>query len=123
LTFSNFTSSFKFASDGNGGTLIFDPPASAAPNAPATVGALVEPGHNFVFRPGLGAENAGNFNSGRDTFDHSHFANPQATQWEQLPVPEDHSHATLDPAHDYGMIAGTTPQHLHAILTSGVHLH
>jgi hypothetical protein len=123
LTFSNFTSSFKFASDGNGGTLIFDPPASAAPNAPATVGALVEPGHNFVFRPGLGAENAGNFNSERDTFDLSHFASAQAAQWAQLPVPEDQSHATLDPAHDYGMIAGTTPQHLHAILTSGVHLH
>jgi large repetitive protein len=123
LTFSNFASSFKFASDGNGGTLIFDPPASAAPKAPAVTDASVEPSHNFVFRPGLGAENAGSFNSGRDAFDLSHFANPQAAQWAQLPVPEDQSHATFDPAHDYGMIAGTTPQHLHAILTSGVHLH
>ncbi len=124
LTFSNFTSSFKFASDGNGGTLIFDPPASAAPKAPAVTDASIEPGHNFVFRPGLGAENAGNFNSGRDTFDLSHFAGPPAAmQWAQIAVPEDQTHAPFDPAHDYGTSTGITPQHLHAVLTSSVHLH
>ncbi|WP_213737477.1 autotransporter-associated beta strand repeat-containing protein [Bradyrhizobium sp. dw_411] len=123
LTFSNFNSSFKFASDGNGGTLIFDPPASAAPNAPAASDAPAEPGHNFVFRPGLGAQGPGGSDFGRDTFDLSHFINPPAAQWAQLPVHEDQSHATFDPAHDYGTIAGTTPQHLHAFFTSGVHLH
>jgi hypothetical protein len=124
LTFSNFTSSFKFASDGNGGTLIYDPPVSAAPNAPATVGTPVEPGHNFVFKPGLGAEGSGRFDSGRDTFDLNHFVNPPpATQWMQLVVPEDHGHATIESGHAEGTVPGITPQHLHAVLTSGVHLH
>jgi hypothetical protein len=124
LTFSNFTSSFKFASDGNGGTLIFDPPASATPNAPAIVGMPVEPGHNFVFRPGLGAEGLGTFDSGRDTFDLNHFVNPpSATQWMQLVVPEDQGHTTIELGHDSVTIAGMTPQHLHAVLASVMHLH
>jgi Bacterial Ig-like domain len=124
LTFSNFTSSFKFVSDGNGGTLIFDPPASTAPKVSAVTDASIEPGHNFVFRPGLGAENAGSFNSGRDAFDLSHFAGPPAAmQWAQIAVPEDQTHAPFDPAHDYGTSTGITPQHLHAVLTSSVHLH
>jgi large repetitive protein len=123
LTFSNFNDTFKFASDGNGGTLIYDPPVSATPNASASTGAAIEPGHNFVFRPGLGAENAGSFTSGRDAFDLSHFANPPAAQWTPPTVPEDQTHFTADGAHDYGTVAWILPQHLHAALTSGVHLH
>jgi FecR protein/Carbohydrate binding domain len=38
LTFDNFTATFEFASDGNGGTDIFDPPAAGSNATPASTG-------------------------------------------------------------------------------------
>jgi hypothetical protein len=53
LTFDNFHSILDFASDGNGGTLITDPPAdAAAPGASPSGGAG---GDQFVFKASLGS--------------------------------------------------------------------
>jgi hypothetical protein len=127
LTFSNFNSSFKFASDGNGGTLIFDPPSSspaavAAPNAaPQTPAEL---GHNFVFQPGMGAETIGHFDPRQDMIELDHFTNLRtAGQLTQLITSDDYSNAVIELGHDSLTIAGMTPQHLQAVLASVVHLH
>jgi hypothetical protein len=121
LTFSNFNSGFVFASDGSGGTLIYDPPAS--PMAAAGLNSI-ELGHNFIFRPGMGVEAASTFDSGHDTFAFNRFANPSAaTQWMQLVASEEHNNAAIEPWHEVGTLAGTAPQHLQAVLTSVVHLH
>jgi hypothetical protein len=50
LTFDNFTATFEFASDGNGGTDIFDPPASGSSgnSAAATTGHGMHFGHDQI---------------------------------------------------------------------------
>jgi hypothetical protein len=126
LTFSNFNSGFKFATDGNGGTLIFDPPAApaAAVASNAAAGTPAGLGHNFVFHPGMGAETISHFDPGQDTIELDHFANLRtAGQLTQLITSDDHSNAVIELGHDSVTIAGMTPQHLQAVLTSVVHLH
>jgi hypothetical protein len=127
LTFSNFSSGFVFASDGNGGTLIYDPPASltatAPPNTPASVQTPIEVGHNFMFRPGMGAETISTFDSRHDTFAFNHFASPPAAQWMQLIASEDHGNAAIEPGHEPGTVASLAPHQFHSILASAVHLH
>jgi hypothetical protein len=53
LTFDNFNGTLDFASDGNGGTLVTDPPANAAP--PSTNPVVVASGDQFVFKAWGGA--------------------------------------------------------------------
>src|ERR1019366_4201897 len=113
---------FHFASDGNGGTLIYDPPAS--PNAAAASKAAaetpVELGHNFVFRPGLGADTTGNFGPMHDAIGFNHFANPQTVgQLTQFIGPDDYSHAGIEP----GYHSDLTPLQFEAARASTVHLH
>jgi hypothetical protein len=50
LTFDNFNATFEFASDGNGGTDIFDPPVSGSSgnSAPATAGHGMHFGHDQI---------------------------------------------------------------------------
>ena len=72
LTFIDFTGSFQFASDGNGGTEIFDPPATGSPNTPVSVGG---PGHDaFIFQRDLGADTSGNFKPQHDIAEFNAFA-------------------------------------------------
>ena len=53
LTFGNFQATFEFASDGNGGTDIFDPPASGSSgnSAPPTTGHGMHFGHDQIILP------------------------------------------------------------------------
>jgi hypothetical protein len=53
LTFDNFHSTLDFASDGNGGTLITDPPADAAASGASPSGGAG--GDQFVFKASLGS--------------------------------------------------------------------
>jgi hypothetical protein len=46
LSFDDFQGTFEFASDGKGGTIIYDPPAAGAKDAPAT--ATAAPGNDHV---------------------------------------------------------------------------
>jgi fibronectin-binding autotransporter adhesin len=52
LTLDNFQGTLDFASDGNGGTLITDPPANAT--SPSTSPVVVANGDQFVFKPSPG---------------------------------------------------------------------
>ena len=68
FTGSYVAANFKFAADGNGGTIVYDPPVSTSPAAPAVAPAPVAAasGHRFVF----------NFaNTGHDTSNETHHAN------------------------------------------------
>ena len=60
LTFDDFTGTLNIGTDGNGGTLITDPPATS-PSSPSV--SLGGPGNdNFIFHPSLGAD-TGRFDS------------------------------------------------------------
>ena len=62
-------STWTSSSDGNGGADIVDPPAKPS-------GASVSPDNDtFVFRPGMGAETADNFNAKTDTIELDNFNN------------------------------------------------
>ncbi len=144
LTFSNFNDTFTFASDGNGGTLVFDPPATApAPlSAPATPSnaagnsvtsdgaapnawSASELGHNFVFQPGMGAVTIQNFDHSHDAIELDHFASTQAMQQLTSLISSDtHGDAVIDLSHNDSItFANVTPQLLQAVLNNVVHLH
>ena len=128
LTFINFTGSFKFASDGSGGTDIFDPPAPA--NSSATTNTSVSIGgpslDSFVFRLDLGAETSGNFKPQHDIAELEHFAaggSPQQ-QLASLIGSEAHGLAAIDLVHhDSIAIPGMTANYLQAHLQGLAHLH
>jgi hypothetical protein len=123
LTFIDFTGTFKFAADGNGGTEIFDPPAAGSSSPAAFVGG---PGNDhFVFAPGIGAETIANFNPHQDTIELDHFANAQSMQeLGSLIASDQHGNAVIDLGHhDSITIPGMTAADLHAVLQTAVHLH
>ena len=119
LSFVGFTGTFQFASDGGGGTDIFDPPVKSS-------GASVSPDNDtFVFHPGMGAETVTNFHPKADTIELDHFANIESVQ--QLA-----SHITTDVQgdavialghHDSITLPGMSANYLQAHLSSLVHLH
>jgi hypothetical protein len=81
LTFDDFNGTLNVASDGNGGTLITDPPATGQLGPLASVGG---PGNdNFVFHPGLGAD-TGHFDPPADTVEYGQFTSPVEQHWMSL---------------------------------------
>jgi hypothetical protein len=119
LTFQGFVgndSNFHFASDGHGGTLIFDPPAPPA---------AVSSSDNFVFQPGMGAEIIQYFNPLHDTTELDHFANAR-TMEQPMPLmtADAHGNPAIELGHsDSVTSAGLMTQQLQAALNSVVHLH
>ena len=78
LTFDDFNGTLNVASDGNGGTLITDPPATSQASPSVSIGG---PGNdNFVFHPGLGAD-AGNFHQQADPTEFAQFTSPVEQHW------------------------------------------
>jgi hypothetical protein len=123
MTFDNFDGTFSFASDGNVGTLITDPPATSSCNRSVSVGG---PGNDsFVFHPGIGADTIFNFNPQADTFELDHFANVQNIQQLAALITTDvHGDAVIELGHsDSITIPGVTASYLQAHLQSLVHLH
>jgi hypothetical protein len=115
LTFSNFNQGFVFASDGDGGTLIYDPPASPKASGEAPI----ELGDNFAFHPGGGAT-AVSFESRHDASGLDHFASWQpAAPSTSLVPPDEYGQAWIELGHHGGL----TPQQFEAALASAVHLH
>jgi hypothetical protein len=108
LTFVDFTGTFKFASDGHGGTDIFDPPA----NSSATP-VSISNGH-FFFHPTLGGEtgNSGTLVAGA-TQDHFTWVNEE--DWSML-VADTQAGAPAD-------VTAHTDAHWHHALQNAVHLH
>jgi hypothetical protein len=78
LTFDDFNGTLNVASDGHGGTLITDPPATSQASPSVSIGG---PGNdNFVFHPGLGAD-AGNFHQQADPTEFAQFTSPVEQHW------------------------------------------
>jgi hypothetical protein len=128
LTFVDFTGTFKFASDGQGGTDIFDPPTTGtnghhAGLTPATSVSLGGPGNdNFLFHPSLGAD-TGNANSPDDATELERFTSAQVQHWS--PLISNAAHDAIDFVHHSD---GVTPAdlnaaHWHLAVQSAVHLH
>ena len=78
---------FKFASDGSGGTIVYDPPVPASNPTTPIAGTAVNStltgnggGDNFVFNPHLGQATITNFAPGADAiqFDHVVFSRAAA---------------------------------------------
>jgi hypothetical protein len=121
LTFVDFTGTFKFASDGSGGTDIFDPPATHSFSPPVSIGGAGN--DNFIFHPSLGAD-TGNSNSLDDATELERFTSAQVQHWSPLI-----SNATHDDVIDFVHHSdGITPPdlnaaHWHLAVQSAVHLH
>ena len=110
-------STWTSSSDGNGGADIVDPPAKPS-------GASVSPDNDtFVFRPGMGAETADNFNA-NDTIELDHFANIQSVQQlTSLITNEPHGDAVIALGHNDSItLPGVSANYLQAHLHSLVHL-
>ena len=123
LTFVNFDQTFSFASDGHGGTLITDPPATGSSSASASICGTGN--DTFVFHPNMGAETISNFNPHGDAIELDHFANIETVQQLAALITSDtHGDATIELGHgDSIAIPGVTQSYLQAHLQSLVHLH
>jgi aryl-phospho-beta-D-glucosidase BglC (GH1 family)/20S proteasome alpha/beta subunit len=104
---------FKFASDGHGGTIVYDPPATKIAGN-STVSLAAGAGQdNFVFAPNFGQVTLSNFKPGTDTLqvDHTMFAGMNAL----LAAMHDdvHGNAVItDAAHDSITIVNVTTAQL-----------
>ncbi|SDP50916.1 Ig-like domain-containing protein [Afipia sp. GAS231] len=114
LTFSNFSDTFVFATDGHGGTLVFDPPATSA----AVPTAATELGNNFAFLPSLGAGTTSILDTGHDTAGLAQ----TVEQLNSLVTTDSHNNAAIDLGHD-AAVPVMSPQQLQAVLGNAVHLH
>ena len=124
LTFDNFDGTLSFASDGNGGTLITDPPAtrSSSPSPSVSVGG---PGNdNFVFQPGIGADTSPTSTRRSIRIELDHFANVQNVQQLAALIGTDaHGDAVVELGHNDSItLPGVTQSYLQAHLQSLVHL-
>ena len=124
LTFDNFGGTLSFASDGNGGTLITDPPATRS-SSPSPSVLVAGPGNDsFVFHPGIGADTVANFNPQNDTIELDHFANVQNVQQLAALIGTDAlGDAVIELGHNDSItLPSVTQSYLQAHLQSLVHL-
>jgi hypothetical protein len=110
-------------SDGHGGTIIFDPPASASTSPSVSIGGAGN--DTFVFHPGEGAQTVNNFNPQNETIELDHFANIENMQELAAAItPDAHGNAVLELGHgDSIAIPGVSATFLQQHLQSLVHLH
>jgi FecR protein len=111
------------ASDGHGGTIIFDPPANASTGPSVSIGGAGN--DTFVFHPGEGAQTVNNFNPQNETIELDHFANIENMQELAAAItPDAHGNAVLELGHgDSIAIPGVSATFLQQNLQSLVHLH
>ena len=118
LTFVDFTGTFLFASDGSGGTDIFDPPVKSS-------GASVSPDNDtFVFHSGMGAETVTSFHPKADTIELDHFVNIESVQQLASQITTDaQGDAVIALGHNDSItLPGVSANYLQAHLHSLVHL-
>ena len=124
ITIDNFNfSNLEKASDGHGGTIILDPPASASTGPSVSIGGAGN--DTFTFHPGEGAQTIANFNPQNETIELDHFANIHNLQELAAAItPDMHGSAVLELGHgDSIAIPGVSATFLQQNLQSLVHLH
>ena len=125
ITIDNFDfSNLEKASDGHGGTIIFDPPAAANTNPPSvSIGGAGN--DTFVFHPGGGSQTVNNFDPQHDTIELDQFANIHNVQELAAAItPDVHGNAVLELGHgDNIAIPGVNATFLQQHLQNLVHLH
>ena len=124
ITIDNFDfCNLEKASDGHGGTIIFDPPASVSSGPSVTIGGAGN--DTFVFHPGQGSQTVNNFDPQHDTIELDHFANIHNVQELAAAItPDVHGNAVLELGHgDSIAIPGVSATFLQQHLQSMVHLH
>ena len=124
ITIDNFDfRNLEKASDGHGGTIIFDPPASGGSGPSVSIGGAGN--DTFAFHPGEGTQTVNNFNPQHDTIELDHFANVQNVQELAAAItPDVHGNAVLELGHgDSIAIPGVSATFLQQNLQSLVHLH
>ena len=125
ITIDNFDyRNLEKASDGQGGTIISDLPASANTNPPSvSIGGAGN--DTFVFHPGEGSQTVNNFDPQHDTIELDHFANIHNVQELAAAItPDMHGNAMLELGHDDNIaIPGVSATFLQQHLQNLVHLH
>ena len=97
---------FSFTTDGNGGTIVYDPPVSGSPaSAPGNTAVASETSHGFVFNFADNGHDANGAHSAADThlFDGQTFVNGEADpnkphddgHGQAAPVPDSMDAATI----------------------------
>jgi large repetitive protein len=123
LMFVDFTGTFKFASDGDGGTDIYDPPGTSSSGPSVSVGGAGN--DTFIFQPGMGAETINNFNAKTDSIELDGLSNIHSLHQLASQIATDAQGDTVIELghHDSVSLPGVTTSYLQAHLSSLVHLH
>ena len=124
ITIDNFDfSNLEKASDGHGGTIIFDPPAAASTSPSVSIGGAGN--DTFVFHPGGGSQTVNNFDPQHDTIELDQFANIHNVQELAAAItPDMHGNAVLELGHgDSIATPGVSATYLQQHLQNLVHLH
>ena len=124
ITIDNFDfCNLEKASDGHGGTIIFDPPASASTGPSVTIGGAGN--DTFTFHPGEGTQTINNFNPQNDAIELDHFANVHNVQELVAAItPDAHGNPVLELGHgDTVAIPGVSATFLQQNLQNLAHLH
>jgi hypothetical protein len=125
ITVDNFDfRNLEKASDGQGGTIIFDPPAAANTNPPSiSIGGAGN--DTFVFHPGEGLQTVNNFDPQHDAIELDQFAKIHNVQELAAAInPDVHGNAVIELGHgDSIAIPGVSSTFLQQNLQSLVHLH
>ena len=115
FTFDNFNGTLKFASDGNGGTLIFDPPKSAGPGHAAE-------GDNFIWISQVNQSTAGSLHD--EDLPHAGTAAGQPSQMlRSFMQGPPHGEWWAEAGHHDDQLVNVIPDQLQAHLLGAVHLH
>ena len=124
ITIDNFNfGNLEKASDGDGGTIIFDPPAAASTSPSVSIGGAGN--DTFVLRPGGGSQTVNSFDPEHDTMELDQFANIHNVQELAAAItPDMHGNAVLELGHgDSIAIPGVSATFLQQNLQNLVHLH
>jgi hypothetical protein len=120
LKFVGFTGTFQFGSDGDGGTDIFDPPASGTGSSVSIGGPADD---TFVFDSGNRAHTLAEFKPQADG-EHGHFATDETMQQLASLVSGNHNDAAVAFDHPESVaLLSDAESHLQAHLHSLAHLH
>ena len=123
---------FKFASDGGGGTIVYDPPVPAQPQSPSAIGHTASnnaagffgsAGHDsFVFAPAAGHNSATGWNPTTDARQNSPAASLYVAAFSLGSHDGTHGHVFMaDSAHDAMPVQPLTESQFHAHL-GGFHI-